>query len=514
MKANKFAPYSGPLAILALWLALVLPSLDRSTMQEYDELTHARVAQAAALDGHWWPLVLDGRTFYEKPPLLLWLAGATAKVSGRPYNCWPYRCWTCLGAGLCLAFLVLIGVLLERPGVGWLAALILSLQGDFIYHARFFTFDTPFLACVFASLAFSLSAATSRRPRDWFWAGAALGLAAAFKSWFVFTVLPAYACALAFHVRPEQRKAAALALVGPPLAVLSLWILLYVHWMGEGFLTEELFGNLAGRIAGMNAFYDPDGHAAFYLKWAAMSAPTVLPWVLAAPPALASAKGSGTSEASGAQRQAWSFLRTWTCVFCLSWLLGMAFVRSETINYALPLEAGLCMAAALIMDSGYGAARSLLRTGLLAASLLAVLRLWDPFWSLALGAAFGLPWLFLGSKDKSVPKTAWAGTLSLILGLGIFGLLSREAAGLLLKPLDPSRPIAELLLAHPARSRGETLWMIGGASQAANFYSSYTVRNLDYLPDRRPTEASLVKTKAGWIFFPASPSAARGVGLP
>jgi 4-amino-4-deoxy-L-arabinose transferase-like glycosyltransferase len=506
MQVNKLPFWAVPLAVLCLWLALVVPSLDKSRMQEIDELTHARVAQAAALDGAWWPLELDGGVFYEKPPLLLWLAGATAKLSGRPYDAWPYRLWTCLGAGVALACLALIGGLLERPWVGICAAAWLALQGDFIYHARFFTFDTPFVACFLAALAFSLRAVRGERGADWWWAGAALGLAAAFKSWFILTLVAPYACALFLHVPRPQRKRAFWALTVPPVGMLLLWILLYVRWDGWAFLTEEWSVNLLGRTAGTGWPMDPAGHAAHYLNWAALTSPAILPWALAAPLTLATCVDYGSRpETSRAKDRTWDFALTWTWVFSLCYLLGMATVKAETLNYAVPLEASLCLAVGLTLGMDLGTGRDLLRTCLLAASVLASLRLWAPFWSLGLGAALGLLWLVWGRQAQEGPskRRLWTSALNLGLGLGLVALLGREAFGLLTRPRDANASIAELLLAHPAQGQGETLWVIPGGIQAPGFYSSYAVRFRDSLPLRRPAEACLVKTRGGWAFFPA-----------
>src|SRR5665213_392032 len=503
MASDKFRMWAAPLAVLFVWLAFLVPSLDKSRMQEVDELTHARVAQAAALNGHWCPLMLDGRVFYEKPPLLLWLAGATAKFSGRPYDSWPYRIWPCLGAGLALACLILIGRLVRRPWVGVVALVGLALQGDFIYHARFFTFDTPFIACMLASLVFSLRAVRRGHPGDWGWAGLALGLAVAFKSWFVLALIPAYVCAVFAHVPRSQRLKTAWALGMPPLVVLLFWILLYVCWNGLGFLSEEWSNNLMGRIAGKNFTLDPDGHAAFYLNWAAWTAPALLPWVLAIPLTLVPS-GLPRSGAMDVDGRVLAFLRTWTCAFIVSWLLGLVLVRAETMNYVLPLEAALCLGAGLTMDAGFRMKRGWVGTVLVAASVLATLRVWAPVWSLGVGALLGLTWLFLGQAKESKSKAlAWAPSLSVVLGLGLAGLLAREALGFLNSPLDPNRILAELLLAHPAASNGEKLWFQSAPTQAPNFYSSYQVQQLDSLPQRRPVEASLVKIRGGWIFFPA-----------
>jgi len=512
MASGKYAFLAVPFAVLFLWLVCALPSLEKTRMQDVDELTHARVAQAAALKGQWWPLQLDGHIFVEKPPLLLWMAAATVKLSAQPYAAWPYRCWTCLGAGLALFCLALIGQILGRPILGLMAALALALQGDFIFHARFFTFDTLFLGSALAALALCLRAARSQRPADWWLAGLVLALSAAFKSWFVLALVPAFACSLVLALPPQSRRTAALALLFPSLLVLLAWMALYFLWAGPSFLAEEWSVNVVGRALGRANELDPQGHASFYLKWAARSAPALLPLVLAVPLGLAPRlRGRSFYFVGGIEDRAWSFTRTWTWTFCLSWLLGLALVRAETINYVLPLEAGLCLALGLELASGQSRARRLVQAGLLGAAILSGLRLCDPLWSLLLGAALGLSWYFVRllewdptPRTESQAKSMQAPGLAVfLLGLSLAGLLAREAYGLLQRPLDPTRQVADLLLAHPARVPGELLFVIGGSTQALDFYSSYQLRWLTALPPHRPAQASIVETRAGWVFYPA-----------
>ena len=63
-------------------LALLLPTLGRFRLLDADELTHARVALEAAVQGHWFPLTLGGLPWPEKPPLLIWLSAVTMKLLG------------------------------------------------------------------------------------------------------------------------------------------------------------------------------------------------------------------------------------------------------------------------------------------------------------------------------------------------------------------------------------------------------------------------------------------------
>ena len=503
LEAGVGGRHAWPLAwgVLLLWLACLLPNLQRNHLQDVDELSYARVAKSAAVDGQWWPLIQRGQPFFEKPPLLVWLAAATAKLSGQPNAEWPYRVWTALGAGLALASLAWLVAKAGGKAVGALAALLLALQGDFLFHARFFSFDAPFLGCALASLALAYRAAEDPRRRAWAWAGAALAAAVCFKSWFVLGVAPAYAFAVIWALPPGQRHRAWSGLGLPVLAALGAYVALYTAWSGWSFLAQEWGFNLLGRALGHSNEVDPQGHAAFYLKWGQRSVPALLPLVLSLPLWLLPQRG----EQGGR-----GFVRAWTWAFCVSWLVGLTGVRAETINYLLALEAGLCLALGLVWSE----ARAQRRQGRLAALLLlaalAQLRLWGPGTSLALGLGLGLLGLawrdgpgVTGGHASAPPRVqmrSWAPALA---AAGLLFALSREAWPLLRRPLDPSREVAEILLAHPARYPGETLLVIGPPTQAPEFYASQRVQRLQALPVKRPLQAALVHTQQGWVYYPA-----------
>ncbi|HTB34633.1 MAG TPA: hypothetical protein VK842_07195, partial [bacterium] len=389
---------------LGLWLACTLPFLDRSRLQDSDELTHACVAKSAAVDGHWWPLTYQGRVFYEKPPLQLWLAAAAAQASGQPRAAWPYRIWNGLGAGLALASLVALGALLGRPAAGWAAAGLLALQGDWLFHARFFTFDTPFVGLALAALAAGLWA-TQGPARRWWLSGALLALAVWIKSWFVLALGPAWAWGLWAALPAGRRGAAAWRLALPVAAALLLWLALYVDWNGWGFLAEEWNQNLMGRALGRSNVNDPDGVLAYYLKWSQRSCPALLPLALAVPLGLWPGPAGADADARPASPLRLASGFTWA--LCASWLLGLCVQRAQTINYLLPLEAALALGLGLAVDAavdrGTDAALALLLLACAASSR----RWWPPQLSLALGLPLGALWLW--SRGRGAPRhSRWA----------------------------------------------------------------------------------------------------------
>lgn len=482
----------GALAAL-LWLAATLPFLGRPLLQDADELAYARVALAAAVQGRWWPLSDGDRPFYEKPPLQVWLAAATVWADGRPRDAWPYRLWPCLGAALGLGALAGLGALLEAPWAGLGAAALLALQGDWLFHARFFSFDAAFVGLALAAIGAGLWALPGPRRR-WWLAGGLLALAVWVKSWMVLALGPAWVWALWRGSGTDEARAAWPRLAAPALAALVVWIALYVGWNGWGFLREEWTVNLFGRALGRTNVNDPQGNLAFYLKWAQRSSPALLPLVLGLPLGLWPV-GPGPGR--------WRFAQAYAWACCVSWALGLAVVKAQTINYSLPLEAGLCLGLALLLAETPRRAGAWALAVLLVACAGAGLRLWPPALSLALGLPLGLA-LAWGRRQAAPGSRRPAGLALAALLL----LLLPDAVRLETRPLDGSAALVALLRRHPPRRPGEPLWLIGSASLAADFYSDYRVLHPASLPPTRPRQACAVLAGGRWIFYPPLAGAA------
>jgi 4-amino-4-deoxy-L-arabinose transferase-like glycosyltransferase len=484
-----FKPILAAIALCA-WLCLLLPSLDRNRLQDVDELWHARTAQIAAVDGHWWPLMLDGRPFFEKPPLVLWLAGATAKASGQPQAAWPYRLWNTLGAALLLGSLIVLGFWADRFWGVLGATAWLALQGDFIFHSRFFSMDTPFLGLAFAGVA-CLALAVERGPRSKVWVAAGLLLALAFwcKSWFVLALAPALAGALWLTVPAGQRQKPAVKLLAPLAVAILAWLALYTAWSGNGFLRQEWQANIAGRLAWGQTGGNP---LEYYLSWAQRSAPAVLVLVLMLPLGL-------WPRRSADPRQA--FIQVFAWALSASWLIGLLLVQVPTINYLLPLEAALALSLGLgLTENESTSVQGLLALGLLLASV--AMQRWGPAWIyLALGGLLGLSLAWMRQRPGPRHPAGWLLKISALL---LLCLQVPDAVGLCARPLDSHRELAALLLAHEPAKAGDPLWAVGIPSRAVDFYSHYQVHHVDSLAAVPAGQAMLYLGAKGLSFVPAS----------
>jgi 4-amino-4-deoxy-L-arabinose transferase-like glycosyltransferase len=475
---------------LCAWLCLLLPSLDRNRLQDVDELWHARTAQSAAVDGHWWPLMLDGRPFFEKPPLVLWLAGATAKISQQPQAAWPYRLWNTLGTALLLGSLIFLGFWAGSYwGVLWATAW-LALQGDFVFHSRFFSMDTPFLGLAFAGVA-CLAVAADRGPKSKAWIAAGFLLALAFwcKSWFVLALAPALAGALWLTVPAGQRLKPAAKLLGPLILAILAWLALYTAWSGNGFLRQEWQANIAGRLAWGQTGGNPLG---YYLSWAQRSAPALLVLALMLPLGLWPRRSPDSRK---------TFIRVFAWVLSVSWLIGLRLVQVPTINYLLPLEAALALSLGLgLAEDESVAVQGLLAAGLLLAAV--AMQRWGAAWIyLALGALLGLGLAWL--RQRPGPRHP-AGWLLKICALLLLLLQVPDAVGLCARPFDSHRELAALLQAHEPAKVGDTLWAVEIPSRAVDFYSHYQVRHVESLAAVPAGQAMIYFGAKGFTFVPAS----------
>jgi 4-amino-4-deoxy-L-arabinose transferase-like glycosyltransferase len=474
---------------LALWLGLLLPSLDRNRLQDVDELWYVMPAQNAVLHGDWWPLTVDGRAFYEKPPLIPWLAAVTVTLSGQPRASWPYRLWNCFFGAMILVALIGLGTLAGNFWGGLFAAALLGLQGDFIFHSRFFSMDTPFLgwSCLGAlGMAWALGSA----QRRWAWTAAGWALALAFwcKSWFVLALAPAFGLALLVALPQGQRGAAGWRLVWPLGVAIIAWLALYTAWMGPEFLRQEWEQNLWGRLTTFDGG-SWAGHFQSYLEWSRRSAPVML--------VLALAVSLGLGPKRQAQPQA-AFVRMLAWSLSITWLLGLVLVPYQTINYLLPLEVGLALTfgLALFDPQEPGVQRDL--AALILVSSLTVQWNDNPWIYLWMGAAIGLvliwdrwPGRRLQPASAGLKVVAWFWLL----------LLVPNAVLLCTHPRDAHRALAEVLAANPPRQEGEILWAVQMPTRAVDFYSSYKVEHIDSLAKANGGHAILFTGIDGRLHF-------------
>jgi 4-amino-4-deoxy-L-arabinose transferase-like glycosyltransferase len=446
-------------------------------------------AQNAVLHGDWWPLTLDGRAFFEKPPLMPWLVAATVTVSGQPRASWPYRLWNTLFGAMILVSLVALGTLAGNFWGGLFAAALLGLQGDFIFHCRFFSMDTPFLGFAFlgaVGIAYSLGSA----QRQWALSSAGWAFALAFwcKSWFVLALLPALTLALLVSLPRGQRGAALWRLSWPLGLAIVAWLLLYRSWAGPEFLIQEWQQNFWGRIRGADD-WTLGSHISSYLDWTQRSTPVMLVLALAVTLGLAP-KRPADPQAAFVRMLAWSLAATW--------LLGLLIIRNETINYLLPLEAAVALTFGLAL---FEAQEWGVQQGMAALILVCALPMrfnYSPWIYLWAGAVLGmaLAWGRWPGRRLHLPNWGLKAVACALLVLQV-----PDAIRLCTRPLDGHRHLAEMLEGNPAHEEGEILWAVKMPTRAVDFYSSYKVEHIDSLADAKGGHAIAFNGIDGKLHF-------------
>ncbi len=176
---------AGRMAVtLTVFLAalLLLPGLGTAPFDDPGEGQHAEIARELWMGGDGVTLRLNGVRYFDKPPLLYWLAAGSFALLG-PVE-WAARLIPLLGAVLAVAGTALLGARLLGPRSGFLAGAALLSCALFAAFGRYLRPESLFLAAIqwgFVGLLLAARESAVAR-RGWALLGcAALGVAALAK---------------------------------------------------------------------------------------------------------------------------------------------------------------------------------------------------------------------------------------------------------------------------------------------------------------------------------------------
>jgi len=142
-----------------------------------DEPRYASIAREMLVSGDYITPRLFGSVWFEKPPLMYWIAAAGYKIFGM--NEAGARFASALGATICVCLVYWCGRKLWDRATGFLAALIFVTSIGSFAFARAASMDMPLTACLTTALVFFLAGFNEAEPwrRTYFyWFYAALGL--------------------------------------------------------------------------------------------------------------------------------------------------------------------------------------------------------------------------------------------------------------------------------------------------------------------------------------------------
>ena len=142
-----------------------------------DEPRYSSIAREMLLTGDYITPRLFGQPWFEKPPLMYWLAAIGYKLLG--LNEAGARFPSALSATICVFLIYWCGRRLWQPAVGFLAALVAATSIGSFAFARAASMDMLLTACLTGALVFFLFAFNDTSPRRQTWFRclyAALGL--------------------------------------------------------------------------------------------------------------------------------------------------------------------------------------------------------------------------------------------------------------------------------------------------------------------------------------------------
>ncbi len=152
------------LLILCLAYVLFIHALGNISLWDPDEPRQAIMAREMLARGDYMHPYLNGLPYLEKPPLHPWLIMLTARVSGT-INEFSSRLPSALAATLLLLFTYFLGRRLDHEVSGFLGALILATNYQFLGNARESVMDMTF--ALFIGMAIFLGYLSIERERKW-----------------------------------------------------------------------------------------------------------------------------------------------------------------------------------------------------------------------------------------------------------------------------------------------------------------------------------------------------------
>ena len=264
-----------------------------------DEPRYAEIAREMAERNEWIVPRLNGQVYHDKPSLLFWLVGISAKALGGFSNV-SVRVPAFL-AGLLLAGLTyLMGRQLFGRRVATLSALILMSTYQLLWFLPRLNMDTLFASGVAAAIFCFYLGLCNDASRRWAYPLAYFSMAVSglTKGPAAFPLVAAAVLAIAAWRRDWKRLLGLVFSRGGlgGLAVLALvvgvWMVLVYREAGPGYLRSMLFDHNLAKAVNSHSHRAPFYTYLYYLPWA------FSPWVVFLPAAAVSTWRKGKSDST------------------------------------------------------------------------------------------------------------------------------------------------------------------------------------------------------------------------
>ncbi len=323
----------GRAGLLAL-LAVLLFSLSAGNvpLRDWDEATFAQVAREMATDGTWMRPTLFGEPYFNKPPLLVWLIGASFVAFGESEA--AARLPAALLAAMAVPLLYLMGRWAfgrDRPAL--MAAVVYLTLLPVVRHGRLAMIDGMVNTFLLAALYGLLRGQTSVR---WLVAvGMGLGLIALAKGALAAALAGAVFLA-ALWMRPWPATAGRWAAAGLAAGVASAvaWYTLQVAHHGLPYIAAHFGSQSLQRVVAV-----VDGHGRPWWYYLGELVKTSLPWLTFA------VAGCRSAWPARAERWAQLILATGASFFIL-----ISTMPTKLPWYVMPCHIFVAIAAGATLD--------------------------------------------------------------------------------------------------------------------------------------------------------------------
>lgn len=446
-----------PVLLICLIAAFVLLwGLGKGSLTNSDEAIYAQVAKEMVRGGDWLNLYYEGRAWFHKPPLFIWLTAAFYRLF-EVNVFWTRAASACAGVAT-VVITYLIGKLIYSKRVGFIAALILLANYQFVCYARQGEMDvllTFFLfVAVYGYLLF-------RRgdPKWCYLVGSSCGLALMTKG-IAGAIAPA---AILLEILFDRNFKAVMrthhfwlgCLLALTIAVPWHVAMFVLH--GNVFLNEYVGYHVIHRS--LTAI---EGNSGSYLYYLALLLEGFTPWAYLLPFALILV----LKENLGGQTQSRILLLIAVLVFGIYTL-----AQTKLNHYLAPIYPALALLAAVLIVRAYERREPFMVAALMVGTVgAAIVAQWDVIWT------------FLGISTLVAVAAVATKRISSRVALVIMTLFMLTVGFKTLRHFygHPVSPVAKLALVARRDRVTEPLILFPGAEvnrQVALFYSDRPVRS-------------------------------------
>lgn len=380
-----------PLILIALTIILFFPGLGEGSLRDWDEAIYAQVSREIIQSGDWITLHYGYESFFEKPPLLMWITALFYKLFG--VNEFWARATSAISGVLLVWITYLSGKRIYDNRTGFLAGLILLGCYGYVFEARNGETDMLLSLCVFSGI-FGYLLLKTGGSKWWYLIWVSCALAFMVKFWAGLVLPVTIAIALLFERKIKETLRNKHFWLGSLLAIIILtpWHLLVYMQNGMAFFDVYITRDLLERT--LTTMESHSGTTLFYFDTLRR---LFSPWYFLFPFALVLTIGEIFQRN---QKSVVIFVE-----ILLVFGLYTFVVNTKNPSYIFPIFPALSILTARLFMLSLSAFRSIAFTWVITAALIATTIVQDKLLILSVLAVLGVVILykmdFLSKKSLS-----------------------------------------------------------------------------------------------------------------